>query len=185
MTARPLTRRALLALALAAVAGCAPAATVQAAAARPTTVLVVRHAERAAEPAADPGLTPAGQARAEALPAAVAGDGPVAAIYTTQLRRTRDTAAPLGARAGVPVTVRPVDAATAPSYAADLARHILQSHRGQTVVVVGHSNTVPGIVAALGGEAPPAIADSQYGDLFRVVIPASGPVRVERARFGG
>ena len=185
MTRPAFTRRWFVGAALLALAGCAPRASVPAPAAEPaTTVFVVRHAERAGDPAGDPGLTPAGQSRAEALPQAVRDAGRVAAIYSTQLRRTQATAAPLAAAMGIAVTTRPASAANSATYAQDLAREILSRHAGQTVVVVGHSNTVPAIVAALSGGPAPALTEADYGDLFRVVIPRTGAPRVERGRFG-
>jgi len=57
----------------------------------PAPVLLVRHAEKAAEPADDPPLTAAGAERAQALATALQDAG-VTAIITTQLRRTRETA---------------------------------------------------------------------------------------------
>src|SRR6476620_10621880 len=120
-----------------------------------TTVVLVRHAEKAAEPAADPPLTAAGEARARALVDAVAGM-PVRAILSTDFARTRATAAPLAAR------LRLVP---------------------ETVVVVGHSNTVPDIVAALGAPKPTAICDSEYDNLFVVRVPASGPATLDRRHY--
>lgn len=170
---------------LLATAACAAATPAPAPAAQPepTVVIVVRHAERAAEPASDPALSAEGRARAQALPDAV-GAAPVAAIYTTQFRRTRETAEPLAVRAGVPVTPRPASGENLATHADDLARHILATHAGQTVVVVGHSNTVPALVAALSGAPAPPLTEADYGDLFRIVIPPSGAARVERSRFG-
>jgi len=186
MTRAAFTRRRFVGATLLALVGCAPRASVPAPAAEPvTTVFVVRHAERAAEPAADPGLTPAGQARAEALPRAVRGAGRVTAIYSTQYRRTQATAAPLAAALGIAVTTRPASAANSATYAQELAREILSRHAGETVVVVGHSNTVPAIVAALSGGPAPALTEADYGDLFHVTIPRTGPARVERKLFGG
>src|SRR4051812_18913247 len=78
-------------------------------------VLLVRHAEKAAE-GEDPPLTPAGQQRAVAL-AGVAADAGVDVIYTTQLRRTRETAQPLADRLGVPITVREIPSGGARAHA--------------------------------------------------------------------
>ena len=60
----------------------------------------------------------------------------------------------------------------------------LAKHRGQTVVVVGHSNTVPDIVAALGAARPPAICDAEYDNLYVVRVPVAGAATVERRRYG-
>jgi broad specificity phosphatase PhoE len=145
-----------------------------------TTVIVVRHAEKAAEPAADPPLTAEGVARAQALVEAVRGM-PVTAIVSTDFVRTRSTAAPLAARLGL--TPEIVDARQR-DHARLVAEGILARHRGETVVVVGHSNTVPDIVAALGATRPPPICDAEYDDLFVVRVPPSGSATVERRRYG-
>jgi broad specificity phosphatase PhoE len=145
-----------------------------------TTVVLVRHAEKAAEPAADPPLTSAGVARAEALVDAVKGM-PVTAIVSTDFARTRSTAAPLAARLGLtPEIVDP----RAAGHARLVAEGILARHRGETVVVVGHSNTVPDIVAALGAPKPAPICDPEYDNLYVVRVPASGAATVERRRYG-
>jgi broad specificity phosphatase PhoE len=145
-----------------------------------TTVVLVRHAEKAAEPAADPPLTAEGAARAQALVEAVRGM-PVTAIISTDFVRTRSTAAPLAARLGL--TPEIVDARLR-DHARLVAEGVLARHRGETVVVVGHSNTVPDIVAALGATRPPPICDAEYDNLYVVRVPPSGSATVERRRYG-
>ena len=179
------TLRSLLAVIV--LGACAPAAVPSAApvpaiAAEPgvTTVIVVRHAEKAAEPAADPPLTSAGAARAEALAELLRGV-PVRAVLSTDFARTRSTAAPLAARLGL--TTQLVDA-RARDHARQVAEGVLARHRGETVVVVGHSNTVPDIVAALGAPKPPAICDPEYDNLYVVRVRANGVATVERRRYG-
>ena len=67
---------------------------------RPTTIVVVRHAEKSAEPANDPALSPAGVARAAALDSALA-DAKVTAIIVTPYRRNAETAVPVAKRFGL------------------------------------------------------------------------------------
>ncbi len=168
--------------ALVSVSGCAAAQAVAqpTAASASTVVLVMRHGEREAEPDSDPGLSAAGTARAARLAQAAQG-APVSAVFTTQFRRTRETAAPLAQSAGVPVTVRPVTAANQGSYAEELVREIREGHAGRTVAVIGHSNTVPALVAVLTGTTAPTLGESDYGDLFVVILPSiGGPARVLR-----
>lgn len=162
--------RALAALVLA-----APAVTAQT-----TTVIVVRHAEKAAEPAADPPLTALGQARANAL-VDVVRDAGIQAIISTQFARTRGTVAPTAAKLGL--SVETVDARL-PQHPQLLADGLLATHRGQTVLVVGHSNTVPAIVAALGAPKPADICDAGYDNVFVVTVPVSGPATVVRLHYG-
>jgi broad specificity phosphatase PhoE len=143
-----------------------------ASAAAAQTVFVVRHAERADAAGggevmmkADPGLSEAGRARAESL-AATLKDAGVTAIFITEYRRTRDTAAPLAKRLGIEPQKVP-----AKDTAALLER--LKSAKGN-VLVVGHSNTVPEIVKGLGIATPVAVGESDYDNLF-VVTPGDRP----------
>lgn len=174
-------RRALLfPLLLPALGGCLPALAGPAAA--PTTVLVVRHAERASATDRDSPLSAAGEARARALAETLADAG-VSAILATEYQRTRNTARPLAERLGIPVRVEAA-AGSAEASAAALARRIRTEHAGETVLVVGHSNTVPLIVAALGGGEVGPLGEDEYDRLFVVLLPAAGPPRTVRARYG-
>ncbi|MBA3672485.1 MAG: histidine phosphatase family protein [Gemmatimonadaceae bacterium] len=176
--------RLLRTIALAgALAGCvAPnAATVATPMAAPvTTVILVRHAEKEAEPAADPALTAAGRSRADALAEMVKHAG-VDAIVSTRFQRTRLTAAPVAALLGL--TVEIIEP-RAPTHARDVADAILARHRGGTVLVVGDSNTVPAIVAALGAALPPPICDAQYDNVYVVTIRPERKATLVRARYG-
>lgn len=130
-------------------------------------VIVVRHAERADGGAStmtggsDPELSDAGKARAQKL-AAMLGDAGVVAIYTTEYRRTKDTAAPLAAKIGVKAEV-------VSSRDASVLVAKIKSHTAGAVLVVGHSNTVPQIVKGLGGSAV-TVGDDEYDSLFFVAV---------------
>lgn len=165
-----------LVLAAAALLLAAPAAAQQ-----KTTVILVRHAEKAAEGGSDPALSAAGQARALALATELEDDS-VDAVLVTRFIRTQQTAAPAATARGITAQVVPVDGALEAHAAA--VRDAVMSHAGHTVLVVGHSNTVPALVAALGGPAGLAIADTQYGNLFRVVIEEGKPPVFTRACYG-
>jgi phosphohistidine phosphatase SixA len=155
-------------------------ATVSAAA---TTIIVVRHAEKSTDDPRDPSLSAIGADRARAL-SSVLKDASVTAIYVTQYKRTRQTAEPLAQQAGVTIVERPVNAANSATYAQDLAREIFANSAGKSVLVVGHSNTVPDIVKALSGSAVPSISDPEYDHIFVVTIPAAGSPRLMQLRFG-
>jgi phosphohistidine phosphatase SixA len=139
-------------------------------------VYVVRHAERAdggvAAPTmsgapADPPLSVEGEARAKRL-ADLLADAGIQAVYATEFRRTQDTAKPLATRLGLTtITVR---ASATP----DLIAAMRTAHASGIVLVVGHSNTVPGIVKALCGQDV-KVGDADYDGIF-VVVPASGAV---------
>jgi broad specificity phosphatase PhoE len=183
-TPPPLLRRFLLVLCLAAVPAAAAAQShAEQAGAAPTTVIVVRHAEKATDDPHDPGLTAAGEARARTL-LDVVGDAGVAAIFSTQFRRTRATVEPLARNLGLPVVVREAASGQAERYAQELAHEILATFAGRSVVVVGHSNTVPQIVHALSGHHVAEISEQEYDHLFVVVVSAGGTARLFRARYG-
>lgn len=103
-----------------------------------TTVLVVRHAERANSSSTSPISDPEGKNRARAL-AHVASEAGVSAIYATEYLRTQQTAQPLADRLGLPIDTSFADPSA-------LAEKILSDHVGDTVLVVGHSNTVGPII---------------------------------------
>ena len=174
-------RAAVAALAALLALGAAPRASAAQEEAEPTIAIVTRHAERAKDPGPDPSLDDAGRGRAKSLATALQ-DARVAAAIVTQFKRTRETAAPLVERLKLPVLERPVAAGKVDEYAATLAKEIRASYEGRTVLVVGHSNTVPAIVAALSGRQIDPIPDDRYGDVFVVVIPKSGEPRLMTMR---
>lgn len=149
--------------------------------ANPTVVLIVRHAEKASD-AEDSPLTESGVQRAQAL-VRVALDAGVSAIYSSQFKRNRDTAQPISERLGVAVTERPVNLQAPGDYGKALAREIIENHAGQTILVVGHGNTIASTVEGLTGRAS-GIESPAYGDLFVVVLPPAGAARVVRAQYG-
>lgn len=148
-------------------------------AAQSTVVIIVRHAEKAATPADDPPLTLAGKERAEAL-WDVVKDARVNAIITTQFVRSKETAEPTAEKLKLTPEVIKTGGENHPREVAAAIR----KHAGQTVLVVGHSNTVPSIIAALGAEKPPAICDLEYDNLYVVTFGPSRKPGLVRSRFG-
>ena len=146
----------------------------------PTVVVLVRHAEKAAQPPQDPPLSDAGSARARAL-VAVARDAGVNAIITTQFLRTKNTAEPTAT--ALNVTPEVVQAGPMPQHAKAVADQV-RKHAGGTVLVVGHSNTIPAIVGALGAPQPKDLCDSEYDQVFVVVLGDAGAPRLIRSRYG-
>lgn len=140
----------------------------------PTTVLLVRHAEKQAGD--DPALTEPGRARAAAL-AHVGLRAGVAAVYATTLRRTSLTVKPLADALDLEVTT------LAPDATAELVARLRTAHPGQTVIVAGHSNTIPEILAALG--VPGVTIDhDDYDDLFVVHLDGDGRVTSTHLQYG-
>lgn len=143
----------------------------------PTTVILVRHAEKAATPANDPGLTQAGATRALAL-AHVAGSTDAAAIFVSQFRRTKQTVKPLAAALGLTPIEHPAADTTG------LANAIRSNWSGKTVVVCGHSNSVPQVITALTGVAMADIPDAQFDNLYVVTLPSHAPAAVTHLKYG-
>jgi broad specificity phosphatase PhoE len=130
-----------------------------------TTVVLVRHAEKVSKNVYS-GLTSVGRRRAEALAAELSALRP-AALYASDLKRTQQTLQPLAVATGLPVRVRPYGDERA------LGAEILADHRGEIVVVCGHSGTLSGVAKALGyaGELPDVYG---FGGIWTVTIPPSG-----------
>jgi broad specificity phosphatase PhoE len=152
------------------------------AAQEPTVVILVRHAEKAAQPANDPPLSPEGEARARALAAELA-DAHLDAVVTTQFARTRLTAAPLAEALHLTPAIV-ATSGTALVHARAVADTIRARYTGRTVLVVGHSNTIPKIITALGGPPLDDFCDNQYDGMYTVVIRSSGIVSLVRGHFG-
>lgn len=136
-----------------------------------TAVYIVRHAEKEADAGADPALTAAGEARAQALARQLARAN-VKAVYSTDTTRTKRTAQPLADLLGLPVQTY--------DEAAELKALLGGGFLDGGVLVVGHSNTIHALVAALGAElplaAPGAVGHGDYDNLFYVLLSKAGPV---------
>lgn len=140
---------------------------------QPVVIYIVRHAEKM-DDSRDPPLSEAGKHRADLL-ADMLQDAGITAIWSTEYQRTLATARPLASRLGL--EVRAYHAGELTAFAAILlrtpGRHL----------VVGHSNTTPDLVRALGGEPHGAFKDSEYDRLYTIV--ASGAqVTTVLLRFG-
>ena len=125
-----------------------------------STVFIVRHAEKA-DDSKDAELSEAGRARAEAL-AKILRDSKISVICTTEFKRTQQTAAPLAKALGLTVTTLPFA-----NHAALVAK--LRTSTANSLVV-GHGNTIPDIIKALGITETVNIPDSDYDNLFVVVL---------------
>ncbi len=131
----------------------------------PTLLILVRHAEKTAG-GPDPSLSPEGQDRAGAL-AHVLADLEIDALYASQFQRTQLTLQPLSDRIKVAIETDEISGEVE-AWAAAFAVRLLAEHRGQTVVVAGHSNTVPVLARLLGAMDVPDLEESDYDDLFMV-----------------
>lgn len=132
-----------------------------------TTVLLVRHAEKLADQGDDPALDPAGLARANRL-AAMLAETQVDGLFASEFKRTQMTLQPLSERTGIEIVVVP---------AADpqrLVDRVNSDYRGGTVVIAGHSNTLPELIAHFSGMETEAIDESDYRGIYVLSLPRYG-----------
>ena len=121
------------------------------------TIYVSRHMRKGEGD--DPNLSAQGAAEAVRL-AELLKDRGIAAIFVTPTKRSRETAQPLATATGAPIeTYDPRDNAALAQRAAAIPGSIL---------IVGHSNTVPDIVGAVGGTAPGPMTEEDFGRIFAV-----------------
>lgn len=173
-TRYPVLRRAVCQLLL---AGLLPLACVVAA--EPTrTVILVRHAERVPGNDASIGINEAGRCRATVL-AGMLSDAKVKSIYTSEVARTQQTAEPLARRLNIKPVV--VAAKEIDALVAELHAHTEEG----TVLVVGHSNTIPLIVERLSGESEPPIGEGEYDRMFIVTLIGPNQASVVVLRYPG
>lgn len=140
----------------------------------PTVVYLVRHAERAEDGTSDPAISASGRERS-ALLAEMLRDAGITAIHTTDLRRTRMTGRPTAEASGLTMDVydpRDLDGF------ADRLRSTPGRH-----LILGHSNTTPQLVEALGGDPGTPIEEMEYDRLYVVTLTDRG-VSTVLLRFG-
>lgn len=148
--------------------------------AQPSLVVLVRHGEKSTEGGNDPSLSEAGKARAQALADALAMTTPNA-IIVSSLKRTAETAAVVASKTGVAPTVIAISAGA--KHVTDVAAAVRKATG--VVLVVGHSNTVPAIVTALGGPKLPDICDASYATMFVLTPGVDGKAaQVVLAQYG-
>jgi broad specificity phosphatase PhoE len=137
-----------------------------AAAANATPVIfIVRHAEKASTGGKDPELSVQGQKRADAL-ANILKDSQITAVFVTEFKRTQETAAPTARAAHVSPTVIPAN---------DIGLLVEKLRAlNSNALVVGHGNTIPDLLKALGMSTPISISEDDYGEIF-AVVPADVP----------
>lgn len=153
-----------------------------------TTVFLIRHAERAEEPRQDPPLTEKGTARSQELARLLSAAG-IKAIYTSQFARTKLTAEPLAKQSGIAPTA--LSLKLNPSNPRQIAEESTKetvdkilSHGGGSVLVVGHSNSIPDVIKMLGADVTPAIDEKTFDDLFVVTVYAKGKAKVTHLKYG-
>jgi len=150
-----------------------------------TVIVVVRHAEVEVSGEADPNLSLLGRERAARLARMLAeigavetvhGNRGVEAVFASELRRTQQTAAPLAESLSLPINVLPVAGWS------DLPDRLVREQRGKVVLLVGHSNTIPPLIAALTGEQV-NVGETDYDHLYIVFAPQLSRTRFLHLRY--
>lgn len=155
---------------------------------KPITVFLIRHAEREDEPRQDPPLKKEGVARSQELARLLSGAG-IKAIFTSQFTRTKQTAEPLATKLGLTVTSFTLKSnpsnprLIAVESTQEVAGKILE-RSGESVLVIGHSNSIPDVIKMLGGDTVPTIDERKFDDLFIVTVYAKGKAKVVQLKYG-
>lgn len=128
-----------------------------------TTVIFVRHAEKADDGTRNPPLNVYGQQRAAVL-AQMLHLSNIAGIYSTPFHRTQQTVAPLAKQLGLAVQEYP-------PLNVEALDKLVMAQAGKTILIVGHSNTVPAMVNhLLGSEKLQQLSENEYDKIFMVQI---------------
>lgn len=146
-----------------------------------TTIILVRHAEK--ETGQDPSLNADGQVRARALRDALL-DADVEALFASQFKRTSETVQSLADTLGLSVEIRPLDSSDVPASARAVAAALAEEYRGHTIVIAGHSNTIPVMASALSGVEIDNLDERDYDNLLIVVLPPNNDPQLIRAKYG-
>jgi len=147
-----------------------------------TTIIFVRHAEQTAIEEDDPSLSVAGTRRVAELTRQLVDADVVAgidAIYATPFKRSQETVQPIADALSLPI--RAYDAEDTNQ----VLKKILRKHKGKIILVVGHSNTLPTLIANLGASKKvPRIAEGEFDNIYIVSIPWFGKTKTIRLRYG-
>lgn len=145
-----------------------------------TTIYIVRHAEKeVSDPNnQDPELSPAGRERAVALALKLKNEK-LDAVFSTKFKRTNHTATLVAQNNGIEVQI--YEANDAKSF----VELISNQYKYRRVLIVGHSNTILGLVEAFGAKRPlAALTEDDYDLFFEVNIDNSGIVTLRTQRYG-
>jgi len=143
-----------------------------------TTIIFVRHAEKVIEVNRDPALTKKGRERAQEL-AYILEYLEIDQIYSTPFIRTKATVTPLAKDKKLQII--PYKSKNEQKFLSE----ILREHKGKTILISGHSNTIPIMVNILmGKKLVSSLGDNIYDNLFILQVQSIGNAIVTRLRFG-
>ena len=142
-----------------------------------TTFILVRHAEKADDGTRNPPLNDGGKERSARL-ADLVKNQEVAALYSTPFKRTQETLEPLAEQKEL--EIKGYD----PFAKDDWLETIIKQHTGGTVVICGHSNTIPSLANSLLGEDVfEQFEESDYSNLIIIVVEEMGKGKLVRLSF--
>lgn len=148
-----------------------------------TTLIITRHAEAVKLGGSDPGLSPAGQRRANVLARTMRTinvDSGIDGIFVAPTKRSRDTAVPLAMRSDAPV--QEVDD---PADVDGIVQQVLTDYKGDVVLVVTDAEYVKPLVRAMkGSRKVQPIAEDEHDNLYIVTRPWFGKVETIRLKYG-
>jgi len=132
-----------------------------------TTFILIRHAEKGDDGTKDPDLTDKGRIRAESL-VNLLENTKIDAIYSTSLKRTKNTVAPLS-------KVKNIAVQRYEAFKGEEIDTMIKQYKGGTIIIVGHSNNIPWIANYLtGNETYRNFEDSDYENVFVVSVIEKG-----------
>lgn len=140
-----------------------------------TSVILVRHADRAGT--AD-SLNALGDIRAQELDRVLHEAG-ISAIYASEFNRTQATAHDLASSLGITLEIYD------PNNISALVDAIMANNKGEVILVVGHSNTVPETIGLLGiSPQPPDIDHDEYDHMYHLTLSDHTLPRLIKMEYG-
>ena len=127
------------------------------------TLYLVRHSEKELSEMdrSDPPLTPCGKQRSESL-SRFLSDVPIDVVYSTEYKRTQNTALPTAKSKGI--DIQSYDSEALKSFSKQLIK------RKQDALIVGHSNTTAVLAGVLVGEEFGEFDLDIYDRIYQVVV---------------
>ncbi|MBD3615770.1 MAG: histidine phosphatase family protein [Gracilimonas sp.] len=140
-----------------------------------TTLIFVRHAEKSEDGTNDPSLSKQGAERAKRLAELLMESHTITAIYTTGYKRTKETSSSIADSLNLSVFEYQLNNPDS------LMSVIIQKHRGEDVLIVGHSNTTPQLVnLSLGESKYEKLDETDYSNIFIVKLSGNDKATVKR-----
>jgi len=141
-----------------------------------TVIYLVRHAEKADDGTRNPPLTKKGQARAIEL-YQVLKDERLSKIYSTDYKRTRETAEPTSKETGISISI--YDPRQLEAFADDL-----RATKGEIILVTGHSNSTPTLAnMIIQDDQYVQFDESEYSNLITITI-KDGKITSDMSSYG-